>query len=374
MTTSVIKLDHRKKRKKKCRKKNLWSTRAWRTDRTCAATRRRARLNHLSQCLRHWLPARDNQAGPGDKPFSSLQRLRCTSQDMRSENHCTSPSLLCTTHQFESVGQPGQSTTSIETPKVKNPDEYRRPIHPEIEEYMRRYISNEQDWEQVDDEDCWGVNYTEPTTQIRGKIETILHIWGEEQPESEQDEITKSIPERERFSVPHASRDPKILQDENLENEDIFELIKNPPEVGAVRIFEQPEFWDSTIGPALAMTTQGIATIHLPSGPLSMDGAQWHLLKHTLTNDGSNPIGSSLQTELARQLILDKDKKHRSFSWKFLRIVKSIFHATKYQGDTAITIPPFFQNAIIIKAIIIMCVEVLLLQFLVLFNVDSGMG
>jgi hypothetical protein len=95
-------------------------------------------------------------------------------------------------------------------------------LHPEIEEYMRRYISNDQDWEQVDDEDCWGVNYTELTTQIRGKIETILHIWGEEQPESEQDEITKSIPERERFSVPHASRDPKILQDVNLENEDIL--------------------------------------------------------------------------------------------------------------------------------------------------------
>jgi len=33
-----------------------------RTDRTCAATRRRAGLNHFSQCLRHWLPARDNQA------------------------------------------------------------------------------------------------------------------------------------------------------------------------------------------------------------------------------------------------------------------------------------------------------------------------
>jgi len=41
---------------------------------------------------------------------------------MRSENHCTSPSLLRTTHQSESVIQPGQSTTSIETPKVKNPD------------------------------------------------------------------------------------------------------------------------------------------------------------------------------------------------------------------------------------------------------------
>ena len=148
-------------------------------------------------------------------------------------------------------------------------DEYRRPIHPEIEDYMRRYISNDQDWDQVDDEDCWGirVNYTEPTTQIRGKIETILHISGEEQPDSEHDVITKSIPERESFSVPHASRDPKILQDVNLENEDIFDLIKNPPEVGAVRIFEQAEFWDSTIG-SHPCTTQGIATIHLPSGRL----------------------------------------------------------------------------------------------------------
>jgi len=189
-------------------------------------------------------------------------------------------------------------------------DEYRRPIHPEIEEYMRRYISNDQDWEQLDDEDCWGVNYTDPTAHIRGKIETILHIWGEEPPETEQDEIMKLTPERERFLVPHASRDPKILKDMTQ-----------------------------------AMTTQGIATIHIPSGPLNMDGAQWHLLKHTLMSDGPNPIGSSLQTELARQLSLDKDKKHRSFSWKLLRTLKNVFHATKYQGDTAITIPPFFQNA-----------------------------
>jgi len=78
---------------------------------------------------------------------------------------------------------------------------------------MRRYVSNDQDWEQVDDEDCWGINYTEPKAQIREKIETILHTWGEEQPEKGQDEVIKLNPQRERFSVPHASRDPKILKD-----------------------------------------------------------------------------------------------------------------------------------------------------------------
>jgi len=92
-------------------------------------------------------------------------------------------------------------------------------------------------------------------------METILHTWGGEQPEEEQDEIKKLNPERERFSEPHASRDTRILKDRNLENKDIFEIIRNPPKEGAVRIFEKPEFWDSTIGLTQAVTTQGIATI-----------------------------------------------------------------------------------------------------------------
>ena len=114
---------------------------------------------------------------------------------------------------------------------------------------------------------------SEPTAQIRGKIETILHTWGEQQPEETQDKVTKLNPERERFLVPHASRDLRIFKDMNLKNENIFEIIRNPQEVGAVRIFEKPEFLDSTIGLTHAVTTQGIATIQLLSGPLSMDGA-----------------------------------------------------------------------------------------------------
>ena len=76
----------------------------------------------------------------------------------------------------------------------------------------------------------------------------------------------KPSPERERFSVPRATRDPQILNDRNLEYEDIFEL-KNPPEIGAVRIFEEPEFWDTFIGPVQAVTTQGIATVFYHRAP-----------------------------------------------------------------------------------------------------------
>ena len=74
-----------------------------------------------------------------------------------------------------------------------------------------------------------------------------------------------------------------------------------------------------------------------------MDGAQLHLLKHTLTNANPSTLGASLQNELTRQLKLDKEKKHRSFSWKLLWTIKGVFQATKYQGDTAL-IPPLSSH------------------------------
>jgi len=81
------------------------------------------------------------------------------------------------------------------------------------------------------------VNYTEPTTEIKNKIESILHSqWGGGHPEEQQAERKRPKPERESFSVPHASRDPEHLKDRDLKNEDIFEIIKNPPKMGVVRI------------------------------------------------------------------------------------------------------------------------------------------
>ena len=79
------------------------------------------------------------------------------------------------------------------------------------------------------------MNYTEPTTEIKEKIESILDTWGGEHPEEEQADMRKLNPERERFSLPHASRDPEILKDRNLENENIFEIIRNPPQFGFLK-------------------------------------------------------------------------------------------------------------------------------------------
>jgi len=36
-------------------------------------------------------------------------------------------------------------------PMIK--EEYHKPIHPEVGHYMRRFVTDEQDWETVDDDD-----------------------------------------------------------------------------------------------------------------------------------------------------------------------------------------------------------------------------
>jgi len=53
---------------------------------------------------------------------------------------------------------------------------------------MQRYVTDEQDWEQVEDEDCWGIIYTAPTTGIKNKIESILYSWGGGHPDEQQTE------------------------------------------------------------------------------------------------------------------------------------------------------------------------------------------
>jgi len=61
-------------------------------------------------------------------------------------------------------------------------DQYCRPLHPEIEAYVRKYVSKGQEWEEADDEDWWGFDYTEPTAHIKAKIESILYTWERNNP------------------------------------------------------------------------------------------------------------------------------------------------------------------------------------------------
>jgi len=55
-------------------------------------------------------------------------------------------SLTCTAQELKMAQEPPWLLLTL--PELGFPmltDEYRRPIHPEIEEYMRKYVTNDQD-------------------------------------------------------------------------------------------------------------------------------------------------------------------------------------------------------------------------------------
>ena len=121
-------------------------------------------------------------------------------------------------------------------------------------------------------------------------------------------------------------------------------MIKNPSEVGAVKIHMDPESLDTSFGGLTASTFQGVATLITPAGPFKMEGARWHLLSKVF----SSP--EDIKTDLYRERLLketmDNDTKCRSFAWKILQQAKLAEGATTYIGDTALTAPPFFDNVV----------------------------
>jgi len=108
--------------------------------------------------------------------------------------------------------------------------------------------------------------------------------------------------DRERFSVPLASRDQEILQYKYLRNENISELIKNPPQTRAVRIFENLEACDTSKGPIKAITTQGVTTIQRASGTLR----KWNPLRSIL-DEKSATNNNNYTTRVLKALPAERD-------------------------------------------------------------------
>jgi len=121
-------------------------------------------------------------------------------------------------------------------------------------------------------------------------------------------------------------------------------MIKNPPEVRAVRIHKDPESLDTSFRGLTASTFQGVATLITPAGPFKMEGASWHLLSKVFSSP--EDIKTDLYRERLLQETMDKDPNCRPFAWKVLRQAKLAVGATTYIGDTALTAPPFFDNVV----------------------------
>ena len=88
------------------------------------------------------------------------------------------------------------------------------------------------------------------------------------------DNFRTQLTNRERHWVPHAARNPEIIQDCELKSEEIAAIILKPPCRGAVRFLTEPGCLDTSCGGISASTYQGVATLVTPRGPYEVEGAR----------------------------------------------------------------------------------------------------
>ena len=153
-------------------------------------------------------------------------------------------------------------------------DEHDRQMHPLVETFTDDQL--EVDWAEVEEA-------TAPLPPLIGQLQTMKEEWGD-QGSSELPITADRATARERFTASHIARTPLKLPEIALEDEYILSMIKNPPEVGAVRLHMDPESLDTSFGGLTASTFQGVATLITPAGPLKMEGARWHLFLNVFSS------------------------------------------------------------------------------------------
>jgi len=147
-------------------------------------------------------------------------------------------------------------------------------------------------------------------------MKLMISDWGQQAWAKSVESLQVKPTNRERYSVPHAARNPDIVQDCKLANEDPAAMILDPPSKGAVRFLTEPGSLDTSWGGITASTYQGVATLITHRGPYEVEGARWHLLSKIFSL--AETFKADLEVELLAQESLDEDKGYRSFSWQFL--------------------------------------------------------
>jgi len=204
-------------------------------------------------------------------------------------------------------------------------DNYDRPLHPLVGPFLRGYLSRHEDIDDEDDE--MGHFYTD-LCDTRLLAHTMLEDWESEPAADDNDTGETTLNRhlrrnRECFSTPHTARDPNKIEEVKLESEDLQGMIRQLPKVAAIRFHHEPESSNTSHAGVTSTTFQFTTSIFTSRGPYQLEGAMWHLLTKVFSNPES--FGADLHSELLLQERLDKNPKHRSFSWQVLRKASDFF-------------------------------------------------
>ena len=195
----------------------------------------------------------------------------------------------------------------------------------------------------------WGAWNDERTTEGRGAQ------WMESMPEDSHDirnQITASIIRHQRcWEPPFRSQladDPQVLPDAGLKAQvgrDLFLDEKLPRGAGGqgyVAVTETSIVWKESRA-AEVFTYQGLTSCMEPGEIWTIAGSIWHhLSKCTLRRE--KELRALIYQEVNYQNQVEAEG-YRSPTWRMLRALQEVHGATRLQGESAVTAPPFFANA-----------------------------
>ena len=111
-------------------------------------------------------------------------------------------------------------------------DDYNRQMHLLMESYVRDCLK---DPEMLDNNEEAGQCCDDLAHSLPERVHGMLEDWGQQAWAKPVENIKTQSTNRERYSVPHAARNPEIIQDCELETEDLAVMILDLPCRGAVR-------------------------------------------------------------------------------------------------------------------------------------------
>ena len=152
----------------------------------------------------------------------------------------------------------------------------------------------------------------------------------------------------ESSSTPLTASDPDLLP--NNEGPSLqrsfmegWRLDGEIPMDGGIRVLTTSMLWEHRHGDHVILSAEGLSSNRSLTEPWTIMSSTWNHLQHQWEERVGDLI-PEIHIECKHQDKLEEEG-YRSPSWRVLRALKDIIGATRIQGESMITAPPFFTSA-----------------------------
>lgn len=211
-------------------------------------------------------------------------------------------------------------------------DEYNRPVHPLLAEYVGKPVRKD-------------------NSTPRARVESSIwewHLQNPAEPSTVAHPATARRPSTrqwEQFAVPKMAGNPCRIPDKDIPGETVKTVLSCCRHAGVVRVLKRSLRHDSDLDDTKVSILANVATGLGPYGRFKIEGARWHLLKTLSAPALGDSFMPTLMSEINWQTKAETKPSFMSYSWPVLRAAQSLFKATSFQGGSMVSAPPFFDSA-----------------------------